>query len=561
MSILHVNHIKAAVLKRFDGLLDLSDVGRVPAADLERHLQTRSLAAFCVAEMAKTDDTVAAGCVVDGSADNGIDAFYFDNVEHVGYLVQSKFIASGNGTIDVGDMHKFVQGVRDFFEGNLSSFGKLEDKSADIMRVLGDARATFKIIAAYTGQQELDPQVMRPMQELVEGLNDDDDLVEFVPLNQKALHDIVTALALGDSIDLRIMLHEFGTMKEPYRAYYGQMAVSDMVQWAKHKDRLYHRNIRGFKGSTDVNEGIVTTIKKLPQHFWYFNNGITIVCSKVKKEPLGGNSRTSGVFECFDASVVNGAQTVGSIQSALSGGAAGGDQARVMVRIISLENCPADFGRDLTKATNTQNRIDRRDFASLDPEQKRLRSEMLLSFGKEYAYRSGEVEPTTEAGCTLDEATVALACAHTELGLSVQAKREVGKLYENIEHPPYVLLFNPSVSAHKLWRAVEIGRIVENALKAAQENADAKRRLIAIHGNRFILHMVFRTLGDSAFAEVQIADKAQAAALDQYRKVADAVAEVMPTAYAWNLFKNVTKCKSLVAHISTGVTTGARLFD
>jgi hypothetical protein len=52
MAILHIGHIKAALLKRFDGQIDLSDLGLNPTTeDQENFFLTRSLAAFLVAEL------------------------------------------------------------------------------------------------------------------------------------------------------------------------------------------------------------------------------------------------------------------------------------------------------------------------------------------------------------------------------------------------------------------------------------------------------------------------------------------------------------------------------
>ena len=90
--------------------------------------------------------------------------------------------------------------------------------------------------------------------------------------------------------------------------------LEDIGKWKEFGQSLYHRNLRGFKGSTDVNEGIVKTARFSADNFWYFNNGITILCAKLSKQPLGGSNRASGVFECEGASVVNGAQTVGKTQ-------------------------------------------------------------------------------------------------------------------------------------------------------------------------------------------------------------------------------------------------------
>ena len=69
----------------------------------------------------------------------------------------------------------------------------------------------------------------------------------------------------------------------------------------------------------------------------------------------------------------------------------------------------------------------------------RLASEFLLD-GLRYAYKSGDPPPESRVGCTIVDATVALACA-ADLALTVQAKREIGRLFEDIEGEPYTILF------------------------------------------------------------------------------------------------------------------------
>ena len=107
MSIVHVGHIRNAVLSRFGSLVDLSDVQSASKEQLEAARLTRSLAAFAVAELGGIDDTSAAQAVTDGSqANNGIDAVYFDPAEHNCLLVQSQWIHSGNGSVELGDTLK-----------------------------------------------------------------------------------------------------------------------------------------------------------------------------------------------------------------------------------------------------------------------------------------------------------------------------------------------------------------------------------------------------------------------------------------------------------------------
>ena len=324
------------------------------------------------------------------------------------------------------------------------------------------------------------------------------------------------------------------------------MNVTDIAAWGRFGDHLYHKNIRGFKGSTDVNDAIVSTLRERPENFLYFNNGITLLCSQLDKQPYGGSSRASGVFECKGASVVNGAQTAGTIINMNNPP----ESARVMVRLISLEKCPLDFASDVTRATNTQNRIEKRDFAALDKEQSRPKSEMWLSLGKEYVFRTGDIPPKPEDGCTLDEATVALACSNPDITYCMTAKREVSKLYDDISQPPYIVLFNASVTATKLWQSVEIMRKVEESLKQEQSDKEGKDRLISVHGNRFILYLMFRTFGtkvldqDSGDMSNTLKSIPGTTRLILSKVIENAVS-LYPNAYPSNLFKNITKCKAL----------------
>jgi hypothetical protein len=154
-----------------------------------------------------------------------------------------------------------------------------------------------------------------------------------------------------------------------------------------------------------------------------------------------------------------------------------------------LANCPDGFGQRITKAANTQNRIEKRDFASLDPEQDRLKTELLLD-GKHYHYtRSDEIVTPNESNCTLEEATVALACAAPNVDLAVQAKREVGRLWEDISQKPYTDIYNSGVTATKLWRAVQVMRDVNSFLKTKELDSTSRERSIYIHANRFVLHL------------------------------------------------------------------------
>lgn len=554
MSIIHVGHIKNSLFNRFGTLVDISDVVTSSEEQKEKARLTRCLAAFAIAELGKLDDQAAAQCVTDGPQDNGIDSLYYDPVERNCLLVQAKWISSGNGSVEVGDIHKFIQGVRDILDAKFERFNDKMLRHRDkIFAALSDATAKFTVVIAYTGEQLLSVDAKAPLDELLSEMNSPSEVMTLRILNQGELHNIVASGAVGELVNMEVMLHEWGMLRSPYLAYYGQVAVTDVAAWADFGTRLTAKNLRQFKGLTEVNDSITKTLTSNAEHFWYFNNGITILCESLKKKPLGGPNNETGTFECRGASVVNGAQTVGAIGEAGKAHGASLGAGRVLVRLVSLENCPPGFGDDLTRAMNTQNRIEKRDFAALDPNQKRLRTELFLENQREYAYQTGEQPPDPSAGCTLDEAAVALACANSDVSLAVQAKREVGMLYEDITKPPYKTIFNPSTTAAALWNAVTVLRLCEACLKALQANKTGKEGLIAIHGNRFVLHIVFQRLAENGHQQIMDDSQKAATVVKLVKESLDAtIAKVIQhyhTAYPANLFKNASKCRDLKAMV------------
>jgi hypothetical protein len=86
------------------------------------------------------------------------------------------------------------------------------------------------------------------------------------------------------------------------------------------------------------------------------------------------------------------------------------------------------LGADITKTNNTQNRIENRDFVSLDPEQNRIKTELAIEKIEYHVIRS-ESLTRSETAFDLTESTTAAACASDRVHLVVQLKGEIGKLW------------------------------------------------------------------------------------------------------------------------------------
>jgi len=92
--------------------------------------------------------------------------------------VQSKWIKNGTGSVDVGSALKFLQGVNHFLENKVAILGpKLQAKAQDIKDALEDSQATFVLIIVYTGKPPLSADVMTPINQLLDQLNEDGSMV------------------------------------------------------------------------------------------------------------------------------------------------------------------------------------------------------------------------------------------------------------------------------------------------------------------------------------------------------------------------------------------------
>jgi hypothetical protein len=556
MAILHVQQIRGYLEKTFSGLVDMADYATASAEQREHVFLTRALAAFAIMHLADISAQRAAESVTDGSGDNGIDAIYFDEAERRLYVAQSKWTADGKGSIERGDVQKFITGIHDLVNARFERFNaKVQSKRPEVEAAVFDATTKFVAVIAYTGQDPVSKEPQRDIDDLLAEMNQPTETMEVRILRQVNLHSVVAAGAKGNPINLEVVLTDWGQVKEPFHAVYGQVAAQDVAAWSDtYHPRLFAPNLRMFLGRTDVNEGMLETLKGRPEHFWYYNNGITALCSAIKKKPIGGTSRETGIFEVSDVTVVNGAQTVGALGTARSTDPDALARARVFIRFIALENTSDDVATAITRFTNTQNRIERRDFVALDPQQERLRTELQID-GTEYVYKSGHTVPVGKPGFEITEATVALACASKDVGHAVQAKREIGKLWEDISKAPYKVLFNASVTGPDLWRYVQILRTAEEVLQQQQDARSGRNRMFAVHGNRLVEWLVYQKLKDagrlsddpdSAEVRTYIAN-ATVEALDAVTETANAL--YGSDVYLASLFKNLTKCRAIVKQI------------
>ena len=564
MGIVQLNQLATNIESSLGALIDVSDVKAGNVADVKL---SRGLAAWSLVQRCQISPELAAKSITDGFDDMGIDAVWVDSESNTIFLVQSKWSKSGTGSISSGDMLKFLQGVRKFVNAEFTGFNaKFQNRKLQFESALGELDVQIALIVVHSGSDKMSDSADDSVKALLAEMNDPIETVTFEYFPQKELHALLRSAARGKKPDVDATLYDWGAIEEPYQAFYGQVAAHEVAGWYEQNGtRLLADNIRQFLGDSEVNQSITATLLDSPEKFWYLNNGITALCDGFTKAAAGGTSKKAGKFRFNGVSIVNGAQTVGCLATVNAEHPDQVADARVTVRFISLESCPPEFSQEVTRGTNTQNRVERRDFVSLDPVQDRLVADLNLS-GIRYAIKSGSETPRADQGFSVMDATIALACAHSDTDFSTQAKREVGRLWAGAESPSpdsqYRQLFSTDLTAHVLWQTVRVLRKIDETIADLRKSREGRESLVGIHGNRLIAHIVFSGLPAAWRAEPQDVFDEMMATLpgrtkETYELVIDLVDEKFEGNYLASLFKNGSKCRELAAGVVAASASGS----
>jgi hypothetical protein len=554
MSPLTITRIANVLTAQFQGLIDMTDASKHPADQIETAFLSRALAALCIRKLAGEDLEVSAKAVVDGYNDGGIDAIHFDAKTDTLLFVQAKWSKTGNSSISEVASNKFANGVRDLLADRFERFDqRIRDKESEIRSILYSERAIrVRLVTIHTGSQPPPPHAIKSIEDLVSELNGAVQIASYEDFDQAGVYALITSETADPKIKLQIALHDWGQVEQPYLAYYGRANVTEVAQWWKdHRSFLFTQNLRLFYTNSGVNNAIQKTLAESPENFWYFNNGITVICDAVDKSLVGSPGRTLGIFNCDGVSIVNGAQTVGSIGTIVGSSVDPSEEfARsfVPVRIISLAKTSPEFGRMITRAANLQNAVGNREFAAMDPLQHRLATDFALD-KRRYVYKTGESDPRSDDGCSIVEATQALASEHS-VALAVQVKREIGAIWADTGSAPYTDLFNENLTTSRLWRAVRVMRTVDEELHVLKGAVTPRASLVAIHLNRVILHFVFRDpevrrCFGSDKTDDDIAAAARKATPPTFQKVSAYLEANHPNDYLAQFAKNTPKCEEL----------------
>lgn len=138
---------------------------------------------------------------------------------------------------------------------------------------------------------------------------------------------------------------------------------------------IFEKNIREYLGNKGINNNIYKTLldKEERKNFFYYNNGITIICDKIGPiNTVSTNSNLNVVYTIDNPQIVNGCQTVNSIYEALDNIDSKDLEKEfkdtfVMVKILEINRQDLreeNLYKNIVRYNNSQNSIDEKTFVA-----------------------------------------------------------------------------------------------------------------------------------------------------------------------------------------------------
>jgi len=500
---IEIEHLPPRLHQDFDGLI--TPITAADPTEVETNFCSRALAAFAVCKLARTTLQEAADALVDGGGDGGIDAVYFAASSNTLWCIQSKFTRDGLSEPALTEVSKFADGLEALLRGEFGTFRSNPSwraKLQQIEHILNSGSPLVRAALVYSGIRLVSDDRRMLFRRLEHEFSHGDDFFKTFTYNLTSIHDwLVDSEGRRVVDEVKLCIRKPGWVRNPFEMVYGLVPLADIYALsAQHGDQIVASNIRRYKGDTEVNQMIASTVREAPADFVYVNNGITAYCQRLEVRPIDRANAEEKNVTAYGFSIVNGAQTVGALLEACSQGPA--PEGYVLMRLVSLERCEDErsFAEKLTRCTNTQNEILARDYIALEPEQERIANQLAPS-SVDYHYRlSDETIPQDDSNFSILEATTAAACLiqeqSGELCSRILANRKSlwdTEIEEGQTISRYKLVFSDTLSARCLWRSVQSQRIIIEKLRELAR-AEPVRRPFFENGRWLVLHLLFLEL-------------------------------------------------------------------
>jgi hypothetical protein len=327
----------------------------------------------------RLDSLDAVDSVCDQSGDKGVDGIYINDNEGTIDVFQSKISQRPGRSIGDAALKEF-HGTLSQFE-NSSAIQNLIDSGgdADVVKLVKrldlinkiddyDLRGVFvaNIDIDLNGESYLRTNPLITFVGKEKLINSYISEQRTIPQTDAAVFDIS-----GFSVSEYVVDSSTKAIIAPVRAR--ELAKLDGIA----DQSLFAYNVRGSLGRTQVNKGIVSSLRDSSTHklFPLFHNGVTVICTHAEE-----NGDKISIENYY---VVNGCQ---SLNALYENSATPTGDLRILTKFVQIEDVSSPLSEKITNYSNNQNGVKARDFKSNSPTQIRLQNEFLEHYAGQFAF-------------------------------------------------------------------------------------------------------------------------------------------------------------------------------
>ncbi|WP_179135726.1 AIPR family protein [Planomicrobium okeanokoites] len=422
----------------------------------------------------KVDDihSVAANSLTDGNDDKKCDLVYIDEEKGTAILAQGYFSKSKSGSAPANKASDLNTAVAWLLNGNLEKIGnlKLKPKAKELREaIINGSIEHIELWYVHNCQESVNvlneiEQAEKTAHSILNSVFKDSNVssVKAFEVGNKTLEqwyiDSQTVISVTEEFNLKL-IGGYEMISEKWKAYVTTVSaewIYDLYEKYGENKKLFSANVRDYLGhrnsDKNINNTIKTTASNQPNNFWVYNNGITALVNNFQVDKTSNSLTIKGI------SIVNGAQTTGSIGSLKSSPNA---DTLVPIRFVKCDD--TEIVQSIINYNNSQNKIEAADFRSKDSVQKRLRDE--FSKIKEVYYDGGRRSEENNAikGAYGINYLPAYTIAQTLMAFQEKPIIAANKKSEIwINNDLYSKIFNDSTNAENIIFVYSLFRSLEN---------------------------------------------------------------------------------------------------
>ena len=268
------------------------------------------------------------GLDCDGKGDLNVDfASSQDNNNYI--ILQSKFKGANNrlNTDEISGFFRIHERLLDkeFFENHanvtlrdlLRDFN--EDSTVQYIFLTND-KASDRIIDEFTQcKQDYESRYsntsyeLKSLTEIKKDYRTVGSQIEMIPeevtINIEPIYDTLAEREAQAYLDVSSLIDP----EQKYKSILCTIKGTTLKNlWEQHPSDLFNYNIRGYLGENPINKKMKQTLEQEPEKFYFFNNGISAICTDISPA-MNTNEATFSSIKCKNFQIINGTQTVTTI--------------------------------------------------------------------------------------------------------------------------------------------------------------------------------------------------------------------------------------------------------